>query len=124
MTVQPGLCRTGSEPKLLVFSRTGSFLFTCDVKALISLSDIRSQARFTLTENKNKGYSICVAIWIPVLKRLSVPVLVLNMTFRIRLSLSAPRSRLKKLQKLIHAGLNLDQSTIAEIKGYSNPPRV
>ena len=26
MTVQPGLCRTWSEPKLLVFSRTGSFV--------------------------------------------------------------------------------------------------
>ena len=26
MTVQPGLCWTWSEPKLLVFSRTGSFL--------------------------------------------------------------------------------------------------
>ena len=29
MTVQPGLCRTGSEPKLLVFSRTGSNLRPC-----------------------------------------------------------------------------------------------
>ena len=26
VTVQPGLCRTWSEPKLLVFSRTGSFI--------------------------------------------------------------------------------------------------
>ena len=26
VTVQPGLCRTGSEPKLLVFSRTSSNL--------------------------------------------------------------------------------------------------
>ena len=27
MTVQPGLCRTWSEPKLLVISSTGSFFF-------------------------------------------------------------------------------------------------
>ena len=26
-TVQPGLCQTWSEPKLLVFSRTGSYSF-------------------------------------------------------------------------------------------------
>ena len=31
--------------------------------------------------------------------------------------------RLKKLQKLLHAVLNLDQSTIAEIRGYNNPPK-
>ena len=30
--------------------------------------------------------------------------------------------RLKKLQKLLHAVLNLDQSTIAEIRGYNSPP--
>ena len=30
--------------------------------------------------------------------------------------------RLKKLQKLLHAVLDLDQSTIAEIRGYSSPP--
>ena len=29
MTVQPGLYQTWSEPKLLVFSHTGSFLFEC-----------------------------------------------------------------------------------------------
>ncbi|XP_053379057.1 uncharacterized protein LOC123526583 isoform X3 [Mercenaria mercenaria] len=32
--------------------------------------------------------------------------------------------RLKKLQRLLHAVLDLDQSTIAEIRGYSNPPPI
>ena len=32
MTVQPGLCQTWSEPKLLVFSHTGSYVFTIKVK--------------------------------------------------------------------------------------------
>ena len=36
MTVQAGLCRTWSEPKLLVFSRTGSivYFFNCVGMAL------------------------------------------------------------------------------------------
>ena len=29
VTVQPSLCRTWSEPKLLVFSRTSSFVLSC-----------------------------------------------------------------------------------------------
>ena len=29
VTIQPGLCGTWSEPKLLVFSRTGSFTMFC-----------------------------------------------------------------------------------------------
>ncbi|XP_060601784.1 uncharacterized protein LOC132755022 isoform X2 [Ruditapes philippinarum] len=32
--------------------------------------------------------------------------------------------RLKKLQRLLHAILDLDQSTIAEIRGYSSPPKI
>ncbi|KAL4221367.1 hypothetical protein ACF0H5_019626 [Mactra antiquata] len=32
--------------------------------------------------------------------------------------------RLKKLQKLLHAVLDLDQSTIMEIRGYSKPPPI
>lgn len=32
--------------------------------------------------------------------------------------------RLKKLQRLLHAVLDLDQSTIAEIRGYGNPPPI
>lgn len=32
--------------------------------------------------------------------------------------------RLKKLQKLLHAILDLDQSTIMEIRGYAKPPPI
>ena len=42
MTVQPGLCRTWSEPKLLVFSRTGgnNFFFQVDIHIIENPSDM------------------------------------------------------------------------------------
>ena len=40
VTVQPGLCRTWSEPKLLVFSRTGSFIVHFCSKTLIVCTPI------------------------------------------------------------------------------------
>ena len=35
VTVKAGLCRTSSEPKLLVFSRTGSFISTDRSKEIL-----------------------------------------------------------------------------------------
>ena len=36
MTVQPGLCRTWSEPKLLVFSCTGSIIYFVTQQLFVS----------------------------------------------------------------------------------------
>ena len=39
VTVQPGLCWTCSEPKLLIFSRTDSFLQVCHTSGCTGLSN-------------------------------------------------------------------------------------
>ena len=43
LAVQAGLCRTWSEPKLLVFSRTGSFHFNAVKPINLNFSKIRVQ---------------------------------------------------------------------------------
>ena len=50
VTVQPGLCRTWSEPKLLVFSCTGSFPFQPQALYALQFSKV---SNFSCTEQNN-----------------------------------------------------------------------
>ena len=59
MTVQAGLCQTWSEPKLLFFSRTGSYNYGCAVVSFAKylLSHSRRRSRWLLGTNAKDLFS-------------------------------------------------------------------
>ena len=59
MTVQPGLCWTWSEPKLLVLSCTGSFSFSFQTQSDYSETSSVSESRHLFADDSsdNKGQS-------------------------------------------------------------------